>query len=135
MLNKSAINSQSIADFGAQRILGTSGSLTGYINTGNPYDPQYYKKNLPNDKFEKKSSNKTKGKAFAIGASILALGTAAIAILKKKGTNFKGFSSLGDKVKKLLPQSLKVSEREDYICKALEHYRNYVRKHEERNER
>ena len=41
----------------------------------------------------------------------------------------------GDKVKKLLPQSLKVSEREDYICKALEHYRNYVRNHEERNER
>ncbi len=41
----------------------------------------------------------------------------------------------GDKVKKLLPKSLKVSEREEYICKALVHYRNFIRMHEEREER
>lgn len=42
----------------------------------------------------------------------------------------------GDKVKKLLPQNLKVSEREEYICKALEHYTKFlIRQREDRSDR
>ena len=100
MLNKSAIDTQSIADFGAQRILGTPGSLMGYINTGNPYDKRYYKKDLAQDKFEKKSSKKNNG--LAIGASILAAGGIAAALLKKSGKiDFKCFNKIGNKLKDL----------------------------------
>ncbi|MBR2589798.1 MAG: ParB/RepB/Spo0J family partition protein [Clostridia bacterium] len=42
----------------------------------------------------------------------------------------------GEKVKKLIPQNLKISEREEYICKALEHYTRFLaRQRDDRSER
>ena len=37
-----AVNNHSTVDTCGQRVLGMSGSLMSYINTGNPYDKDYY---------------------------------------------------------------------------------------------
>ena len=103
MFRTSGIETQSIADFGAQRVLGTPGSITGYINTGNPYDKGYYKKDLPVDKFEKKSSAKnTKKKKILLTGAVLALGAGAALLLGKKVKGgLEKLSGLKDKVKDL----------------------------------
>lgn len=41
----------------------------------------------------------------------------------------------GDRVRSLIPKSVKLKDTEDYVCKALEHYRIYLRSRAERDGR
>lgn len=41
----------------------------------------------------------------------------------------------GDRVRSLIPKSVKLKDTEDYVCKALEHYRRYLRSRAERDRR
>ena len=41
----------------------------------------------------------------------------------------------GDRVRQLIPKNISVSHTEDYVCKALEHYNNFLRRRAERDER
>ena len=41
----------------------------------------------------------------------------------------------GDRVRQLVPKNISVSQTEDYVCKALEHYNNFLRRRAERDER
>lgn len=41
----------------------------------------------------------------------------------------------GDRVRNLIPKSVKLKDTEDYVCKALEHYRRYLRSRAERDGR
>ncbi len=41
----------------------------------------------------------------------------------------------GDRVRQLIPKSVSISQTEEYICKALEHYAAYLRKRAERDSR
>lgn len=41
----------------------------------------------------------------------------------------------GDRVRSLIPKSVKLKDTEDYVCKALEHYRRYLRSRAERDDR
>lgn len=41
----------------------------------------------------------------------------------------------GDRVRTLIPKSVKLKDTEDYVCKALEHYRRYLRSRAERDGR
>jgi ParB family chromosome partitioning protein len=41
----------------------------------------------------------------------------------------------GDRVRSLIPKSVKLKDTEDYVCKALEHYRRYLRSRTERDGR
>ena len=41
----------------------------------------------------------------------------------------------GDRVRQLIPKNISVSQTEDYVCKALEHYNNFLRRRAERDER
>ncbi len=41
----------------------------------------------------------------------------------------------GDRVRSLIPKSVKLKDTEDYVCKALEHYRRYLRSRAERDGR
>lgn len=41
----------------------------------------------------------------------------------------------GDRVRSLIPKSVKLKDTEDYVCKALEHYRRYLRSRAERDVR
>ena len=41
----------------------------------------------------------------------------------------------GDRVRLLIPKNISVSQTEDYVCKALEHYNNFLRRRAERDER
>ena len=41
----------------------------------------------------------------------------------------------GDRVRQLIPKSVSISQTEEYICKALEHYASYLRKRAERDAR
>ena len=41
----------------------------------------------------------------------------------------------GDRVRKLIPKNIPVSQTEDFVCKALEHYNSYLRKRAERDAR
>lgn len=41
----------------------------------------------------------------------------------------------GDRVRPLIPKSVSISQTEEYICKALEHYATYLRKRAERDSR
>lgn len=41
----------------------------------------------------------------------------------------------GDRVRSLIPKSVKLKDTEDYVCKALEHYRRYLRSRSERDGR
>ena len=40
-----------------------------------------------------------------------------------------------DRVEKFIPKSIKISQREDFICKALEHYNKYLRQRADRDSR
>ncbi len=41
----------------------------------------------------------------------------------------------GDKVRKLIPKSIPLSETEDYVCKALEHYNKFLQRNRDRDSR
>lgn len=41
----------------------------------------------------------------------------------------------GDRVRNLLPKSMSISETEDYVCKALEHYNKFLQRNRDRNSR
>ena len=41
----------------------------------------------------------------------------------------------GDKVRSLIPKSIPISQTEDYVCKALEHYNKFLRNRAERDSR
>ena len=41
----------------------------------------------------------------------------------------------GDRVRQLIPKNISVSQTEEYVCKALEHYNNFLRRRAERDER
>ena len=41
----------------------------------------------------------------------------------------------GDRVRQLIPKSVPLNQTEDFVCKALEHYNNYLRKRAERDTR
>ena len=41
----------------------------------------------------------------------------------------------GDKVRQYIPKNISLSQTEDYVCKALEHYASYLRKRAERDAR
>lgn len=41
----------------------------------------------------------------------------------------------GDRVRSLIPKSVKLKDTEEYVCKALEHYRRYLRSRAERDDR
>ncbi len=41
----------------------------------------------------------------------------------------------GDRVRQLIPKNIPVSQTEDFVCKALEHYNSYLRKRAERDAR
>lgn len=41
----------------------------------------------------------------------------------------------GDRVRSLIPKNIKLKDTEDYVCKALEHYRRYLRSRAERDGR
>lgn len=41
----------------------------------------------------------------------------------------------GDRVRKLIPKNVPLSQTEDFVCKALEHYNKYLRQRTERGER
>ena len=78
----STFNLRPISDMGGQKVLGMSGSLNGYINTGNAYDPRYNQA----DSVEISKSKKTKRNIkdfFTLLA--VAGGTTAAIILGKKG--------------------------------------------------
>lgn len=41
----------------------------------------------------------------------------------------------GDRVRNLLPKSMSISETEDYVCKALEHYNKFLQRNRDRDSR
>ena len=41
----------------------------------------------------------------------------------------------GDRVRKLIPKSIPLSQTEDYVCKALEHYNKFLQRNRDRNSR
>lgn len=41
----------------------------------------------------------------------------------------------GDRVRSLIPKNVQLNDTEDYVCKALEHYANYLRHRSERDSR
>ena len=41
----------------------------------------------------------------------------------------------GDRVRQLIPENVPLSQTEDFVCKALEHYNNFLRKRAERDSR
>lgn len=41
----------------------------------------------------------------------------------------------GDRVRKLLPKSISISETEDYVCRALEHYNKFLQRNRDRDSR
>ena len=95
--------SQSIADYGAQKILHMDGSILGYIQNGNPYDKAYYNKQSADEFVKNKQTNNklnvNKGnvlKTIASGLVVFAGIASLVALLKKKG-NLKPIKSLNFK--------------------------------------
>lgn len=41
----------------------------------------------------------------------------------------------GDRVRQLIPKNIPVSQTEEYVCKALEHYNSFLRRRAERDAR
>ena len=41
----------------------------------------------------------------------------------------------GDRVRQLIPKNIPISQTEDFVCKALEHYNKYLRQRAERDSR
>ena len=58
------------------------------------------------------------------------------AIMSEEKPNQKEKITLSmDRVEKFIPKNIKISQREDFICKALEHYNKYLRQREDRGSR
>ena len=58
------------------------------------------------------------------------------AIMSEEKPNQKEKITLSmDRVEKFIPKSIKISQREDFICKALEHYNKYLRQRTDRDSR
>lgn len=58
------------------------------------------------------------------------------AIMSEEKPNQKDrFVLRGNRLKELIPDSIPLSQREDYVCKALEHYRKFLRSRSERDSR
>lgn len=58
------------------------------------------------------------------------------AIMSEEKPNQKEKITLSmDRVEKFIPKNIKISQREDYICKALEHYNKYLRQRADRDSR
>ena len=58
------------------------------------------------------------------------------AIMSEQKPNQKDrFVLRGDRLKELIPSNIPLSQREDYVCKALEHYRKFLKSRSERNSR
>ena len=58
------------------------------------------------------------------------------AIMSEEKPNQKEKITLSmDRVEKFIPKSIKISQREDFICKALEHYNKYLRQRADRDNR
>ncbi len=58
------------------------------------------------------------------------------AIMSEQKPNQKDrFVLRGDRLKELIPSSIPLSQREDYVCKALEHYRKFLKSRSERDSR
>ena len=98
-----SMNYEPIADYGAHSILNIGGSLTSYIQTGNPYDKHYYHvpyaNNLQNDVFHKSDNNRTKTiKVLGVIGLTLAAGIALFLGIKKADIPHR-VTSLFDKVK------------------------------------
>ena len=90
----SNMNNESIADYGARRTLGISGSLTGYINTGNSYDSRFYNKASGRDSFI--SRKKSKNKLMRIIAPSIALAASIAGIFALIKTKKFNLNSLGN---------------------------------------
>lgn len=54
---------------------------------------------------------------------------------EEKRTKRKDYAQHGFRVEKFIPKSIKISQREDFICKALEHYNKYLRQRADRDSR
>ncbi len=78
----STFNLRPVSDMGGQKILGMSGSLNGYINTGNAHDARYNQ--VDSVEISKNKKTKRKLKDFFTFAAV-ASGSAAAIILGKKG--------------------------------------------------
>ena len=77
---------ENIADIGGHKILGMSGSLTGYIRTGNPYDAQYYRKDeYINSNAQNKNKNNNSFLKTILQAATIAGGAVAGYKLFKSG--------------------------------------------------
>ena len=58
------------------------------------------------------------------------------AIMSEEKPNQKEKITLSmDRVEQFIPKSIKISQREDFICKALEHYNKYLRQRADRDSR
>ena len=58
------------------------------------------------------------------------------AIMSEEKPNQKENITLSmDRVEKFIPKNIKISQREDFICKALEHYNKYLRQRADRDSR
>ena len=58
------------------------------------------------------------------------------AIMSEEKPNQKEKITLSmDRVEKFIPKNIKISQREDFICKALEHYNKYLRQRVDRDSR
>ena len=99
-----------VSDFGARRVLGMGGSLSGYIQTGNAYDKRYYNNQTKPDTFEKRKIPKRRIIDNIITAAVLA-GSAAVGgyLLFKKGV---GKSLNLEKLKDNLPDLSKINPKE-----------------------
>ncbi len=81
---------QRISDLGGQQILGMSGSLRAYIETGNPHDKAFFRGRehfYPNNKRKQKDHAFLKG---FVAATAAIGGVAGIAALLKKGGSISG---------------------------------------------
>lgn len=58
------------------------------------------------------------------------------AIMSEEKPNQKEKITLSiDRVEKFIPKNIKINQREDFICKALEHYNKYLRQRADRDSR
>ncbi len=103
---------ESIADIGGRQVLGMGGSLMGYIQTGNPYDKDYYVSNRSRydaENIEKQKTRKLVNNIVTVGA-IAGAAIGSFFLIKKGGVKqlnnlknvvSKGFNGLKGNVSKL----------------------------------